>query len=182
MPGRLAPMRREHVGRRSWAGQTGCGAKVLGAPGVPLGGVGDDRPAALGHLVEEDLGDRQHVRSPMKPTLNSRPADVLLDQHLVPVLAAWWPAGSGAPGAWCRPRPASIPTLASSRVRLDDDRQREVGGDLLACASMKAGTGRPPAASRVLATCFRWQTATGQRRQPVNGTPVSSSAATTKSS
>ena len=33
--------------------------------------------------------------------------------------------------------------------------------------------------SRVLATCFRWQIVTGHERQPVKGTRISSSAATT---
>ena len=76
----------------------------------------------------------------------------------------------------------SIPTLASSAFGLTMAGSGKSAGILLPCASVKAGTGRPPAASSVFATYFRWHTAIGQCRQPVKGTPVSSSVPTTKSS
>ena len=78
--------------------------------------------------------------------------------------------------------PLSIPTLASSADGFTMAGSGNSAGVLLAWASTNAGTGSPAAESSVLATCFRWQMVVGQVRQPVNGTPVSSSVPTTRSS
>src|SRR5207244_1783929 len=39
----------------------GCGAEVVGGPELPLAGVGEDGPGALGHATEVDLRDWQHA-------------------------------------------------------------------------------------------------------------------------
>ena len=75
--------------------------------------------------------------------------------------------------------PLSIPTLASSADGFTMAGSGNSAGILLACASMKAGTGSPAAESSVLATCFRWAMVVAQCRHPVKGTPVSSRVPTT---
>jgi hypothetical protein len=75
--------------------------------------------------------------------------------------------------------PLSMPTLASSAAGLTMAGSGNSPGVLLAWARVNAGTGVPAAASSVLATCFRCAIVVAQCRQPVNGTPVSSSVPTT---
>src|SRR2546430_15432455 len=56
----------------------GCGAEVVGGPELPLAGVGEDGPGALGPATEVDLRDWQPA-GPHEAHVELRPADVLLD-------------------------------------------------------------------------------------------------------
>src|SRR6266550_309510 len=63
----------------------GCGAEVVGGPELPLAGVGEDGPGALGHATEVDLRDWQHA-VPHEADVELAPADVLLDEYFVELL------------------------------------------------------------------------------------------------
>src|SRR5438874_3865209 len=62
-----------------------CGAEVVSGPELPLAGVGEDGPGALGHTTEVDLRDRQHA-VPHEADVELAPADVLLDEYFVELL------------------------------------------------------------------------------------------------
>ena len=114
------------------------------------------------------------IRLPMKPTLNSRPATYSCTRTSSNCSSIWATRRLSA-RLEVQTAPLSMPTLASSAAGLTMAGSGNSAGLLLAWARVKAGTGRPAAASSVLATCFRWAMVVAQCRQPVKGTPVSSS-------
>src|SRR5207247_11451408 len=59
--------------------------EVVGGPELPLAGVGEDGPGALGHTTEVDLRGRQHA-VPHEADVELAPADVLLDEYFVELL------------------------------------------------------------------------------------------------
>src|SRR2546428_3749633 len=60
-------------------------AEVVGGADLPLPGVREDGPGALGHAAEVDLRDRQHA-APDEADVELAAADVLLDEHFVELL------------------------------------------------------------------------------------------------
>ena len=118
---------------------------------------------------------------PTNPTLNSRPVTYSCTITSSKCSSIWETRARSARRE-VQTAPASMPTLASSAAGFTMAGSGKLAGILLPRARRKAGTGTPSEASRVLATCFRWQTVMGQARGPVNGVPASSSAPRTKSS
>ena len=64
--------------------------------------------------------------------------------------------------------PLSMPTLASSAAGFTMAGSGKSAG-LVGLGQRECRDREPAAESRVLATCFRWQTVMGQARHPVNG-------------
>src|SRR6266571_2961514 len=118
----------------------GCGAEVVGGPELPLAGVGEDGPGALGHATKVDLRDRQHA-VPHEADVELAPADVLLDEYFVELLR------HGREARAQRLAVAHDGAAVESRARvlrrrLDDGRQGEVVLDL-ALRHRPAGNGEP---------------------------------------
>src|SRR5206468_420128 len=109
-------------------------------PGLPLAGVGENGPGALGHATEVDLRDRQHA-VPHEADVELAPADVLLDEYFVELLR------HGREARAQRLAVAHDGAAVESRARvlrrrLDDGRQGEVVLDL-SLRHRPAGNGEP---------------------------------------